>query len=219
MGESFVEVGFGPTNSPARFDLPEARVTAREPAEVPGALAALDSARSAGKWLAGYASYELGYTLEPRLSSQLPKPRRLPLLDFGVFQGPKPAHSASPGGRIGPFHPRWDRNRYAAAFGRVSDYIRAGDIYQANLTFPLDGSWEGAPGAIVAALAARQPVGFAAQVALGDVFLLSRSPELFFALDGPGGIEARPMKGTAPRDEDPARDAAVAATLALDPKN
>ena len=39
--------------------------------------------------------------------------------------------------------------------------------------------------------------------------LVSRSPELFFALDGAGGIEARPMKGTAPRDADPARDAAL----------
>jgi len=47
--------------------------------------------------------------------------------------------------------------------------------------------------------------------------LLSRSPELFFALDGAGGIAARP--GTAPRDPDPRRDAELAAALAVDPKN
>ena len=34
-------------------------------------------------------------------------------------------------------------------------------------------------------------------MALPGATLLSRSPELFFALDGAGGIEARPMKGTA----------------------
>ena len=49
--------------------------------------------------------------------------------------------------------------------------------------------------------------------------LVSRSPELFFALDGTGGIEARPMKGTAPRDADPARDAALRAELGRDVKN
>ena len=83
----------------------------------------------------------------------------------------------------------------------------------------MDGRWRGDPAAIQAALAARQPVGFGALVALGDAVLLSRSPELFFALDGAGGIEARPMKGTAPRDADAGRDAALAAALAADPKN
>ena len=47
--------------------------------------------------------------------------------------------------------------------------------------------------------------------------LLSLSPEQFFTLRD-GVIEARPMKGTAPRRADPAADAAEAAALAADPK-
>ena len=43
--------------------------------------------------------------------------------------------------------------------------------------------------------------------------LVSRSPELFIALDAGGRIEARPMKGTAPRDGDPVRDAELAEEL------
>ena len=99
-GEGFVEVDFGPSVSPARFSAPTGRVTAWEPAEVPAALTALDSALAAGRWPAGYASYELGYALEPRLARLMPERRRLPLLDFGLFPGgPQPRRRAAPGGR------------------------------------------------------------------------------------------------------------------------
>jgi para-aminobenzoate synthetase component 1 len=219
VGEGFIEVDHGPDGRPARFAAPHARVVAREPAEVPAALGALERALAAGDWVAGHASYELGYAFEPRLLPLMPAARRLPLVDFGVFRGPEPAVPAAPGGTLGPFRPRWSAAEYERAFARVAAYIRAGDIYQANLTFPLDGRWSGAPSAIRAALAARQAVGFGALVALDEAVLISRSPELFFALDGAGGIEARPMKGTAPRDADPARDAALAAALGTDAKN
>ena len=210
VGEAYIEVDHGPGGTAARFAAPAARVTARAPEAVPAALAALDAALAGGAWVAGYASYELGYALEARLGPLMPPGRRLPLVDFGVFPaGPGPALPAAPGGALGPFRPRWSRADHAAAFARIADYIRAGDIYQANLTLPMDGRWQGDPAAIGAALAARQPVGFGALVALGETVLVSRSPELFFALDGAGGIEARPMKGTAPRDPDPARDAGL----------
>ncbi|MFO1104880.1 MAG: aminodeoxychorismate synthase component I [Amaricoccus sp.] len=217
---AFIEVDRGPGGAPARFVAPQRRVTAWEPASVPGALAALEAALAEGAWIAGHASYELGYLFEARLAPLLPGGRRLPLLDFGVFaDGPGPARPVAPGGRLGPFRPAWDAARYAAAFDRVADYIRAGDAYQVNLTLPMRGRWAGDPAALRAALAAVQPVGHGALVRFGEAALLSRSPELFFALDGRGGIEARPMKGTAPRDPDPGRDAAAAANLAADPKN
>lgn len=218
--EEHVALDFGPAGRPVRFAAPADRITAREPAAVPGALAALDAALAAGHWVAGYASYELGYALEARLAGLMPPARRLPLVDFGVFpDGPGRPEPAAPGGYLGPLEPRWSGAAYAAAFERAAEYIRAGDVYQVNLTLPLDGRWHGDPAAIGAALARRQPVGFGAHVALGDAVLLSRSPELFFALDGAGGIEARPMKGTAPRDADEGRDARLAAALARDPKN
>jgi len=61
-------------------------IRADRPDQVPAALAALETARATGKWLAGYASYELGYALEPALAGLMPEARRLPLLCFGVFQ-------------------------------------------------------------------------------------------------------------------------------------
>jgi len=218
--DEHVEFEFGPAGVAALFAAPSDRITAREPSAVPRALAALDNALASGHWIAGYASYELGYALEHRLAGLIPADRRLPLLDFGVFpDGPGPVEPHAPGGELGTLRPRWSAEDYAAAFTRAMEYIRAGDIYQVNLTLPLDGSWDGDPAAISAALALRQPVGFGARVALGNTVLLSRSPELFFALDGTGGIETRPMKGTAPRDADARQDAELAAALGRDPKN
>ena len=74
----------------AQFDGAARVIRADDPAEVPAALTALESARAAGKWLAGYASYELGYALEDKLAALIPETRRLPLLCFGVFDGPEP---------------------------------------------------------------------------------------------------------------------------------
>jgi para-aminobenzoate synthetase component 1 len=215
--EPFIEVDRGP-GGPARFARPTGMVVARTLAEVPAALAALDAALARGAWVAGYASYELGYAFEPRLAPLLPA-HRLPLLEFGLFGAPGPVEAADPGGALGPFAPAWDFPAYRTAFERVAEYVRAGDVYQVNLTFPLRGRWGGAPAALAAALARRQPVGHGALVSLPGATLISRSPELFFALDGRGGIEARPMKGTAPRDPDPARDAALRRALASDAKN
>ncbi len=216
----YVEVDCGPAGRPARFEAPADRVTVWDAKDAGDALGRLDAAIAAGAWVAGHASYELGYALEPRLAPLLPSPRRLPLLDFGVFRdGPRTPQRVAPGGALSAFEPRWRPADHAAAFARAADYIRAGDVYQVNLTMPLDGRWRGDPAAIGAALAERQPVGHGARVALGDAVLVSRSPELFFALDGSGSIETRPMKGTAPRDLDAARDAALATALAADPKN
>jgi para-aminobenzoate synthetase component I len=57
-------------------------------------------------------------------------------------------------------------------------------------------------------------VGHGAYADLGQgPVVVSRSPELFFQVDAGGQISTRPMKGTAPRDPDPVRDAAIAAAL------
>ena len=90
--DEHVEFEFGPAGLAAFFAAPSDRITAREPSAVPRALAALDNGLASGHWIAGYASYELGYALEHGLAGLIPADRRLPLLDFGVFpDGPGPA--------------------------------------------------------------------------------------------------------------------------------
>lgn len=210
----------GPSGTGRGFDRPIRLIRADRASEVPAALAALDAARAEGAWLAGYASYELGYALEPRLAARLPEGRRLPLLCFGVYDAPVALTLPAEAGGVERFSPRWDAARYGRAFDTVHEAIGAGDIYQANLTFPIDLEVSGDSGALYAALAARQAVGHGAlvqQAGLPD--LLSRSPELFFRTSAEGVIETRPMKGTQPRSEDAAEDARRRAFLARDEKN
>ncbi|MEX0275971.1 MAG: aminodeoxychorismate synthase component I [Ruegeria sp.] len=210
----------GPAGRGTRFDRPSRIIRADRADEVPQALAALDAARADGSWLAGYASYELGYVLEPRLAKLLPEGRRLPLLCFGVYDAPDRVGLSKDLGEVTGFQPRWDEARYEDAFRSVHEAIGAGDIYQANLTFPIDLTGSGDSAALYAALAAGQPVGHGALVQQdGLPDLLSRSPELFFRTDADGGIETRPMKGTQPRSEDPDEDARLRSFLASDAKN
>jgi len=203
------------------FAAPRALIEARAPAEVPAALAAMDAARAEGHWLAGYASYELGYVLEPRLAPLMPTLCRLPLIRFGVYDAPAAAAPLVAGdAMLGPFTPLWDAARYALAFSQAHDLIGAGDIYQTNLTFRQQASAAGTAGALYAGLSRGQAVGFGVLVEqAGLPALLSRSPELFFRTDAAGIIQTRPMKGTLPRSADPEEDARLRDLLARDPKN
>ena len=99
-------------------------------------------------------------------------------------------------------------------------YIAAGDIYQANLTFPLTATTNTCSESLYAALAVVQPVQHGALVlqdGLPDILL--RTPELFFRTNAQGRIQTRPMKGTQPRHCEPAQDRAHRDFLAIDPKN
>ncbi|QDY69841.1 aminodeoxychorismate synthase component I [Qingshengfaniella alkalisoli] len=206
----------GPSGGPLRFEQPRRIIEAWAPADVPDALEALGRADG---WLAGYCSYELGYALEPRLLSLMPRGRRLPLLRFGVFDGPQDAQMPEAAGSLLAPTPAWSADRYAEAFARLHDYIAAGDVYQANLTFPMEANAEGSAAGLYGALAARQPVGHGALIEQEDLpAILCRSPELFFRVQN-GMIETKPMKGTMPRALDATQDAANRDWLAVDEKN
>lgn len=212
----------GPDGQATLFETAEHVISVAEPRDVDQAFVVLNEAQAAGFWLAGYVSYELGYVLEPKLRRMLPKGRRLPLMQFGVYKSPQAAQALATEGHfeLGAFEPRWSAATYRGAFDRVHRYIGAGDIYQANLTFPLEASVSGDAEALYAALAERQPVGHGAMITQpGLPTILSRSPELFFRTDAEGRIETRPMKGTQPRSEDAAEDARRKAWLAQDEKN
>lgn len=210
----------GPSGAACVFTRPRYLIEAEEPEEVDAALEALDAARADGHWLAGFASYELGYVLEPRLMPLLPAKRRLPLLRFGVFDGPDDAPTITAGAAtLDDFQPQWDAARYAGAFNLVHDYICAGDIYQANLTFPIEMRVSGSAAGLYQKLADVQPVRYGALIEQDGISILSRAPELFFRTDVKGRIETRPMKGTQPRSPDPTEDARRRFFLQTDEKN
>lgn len=204
-------------------------VIARHPGEVPAALARLEALHQTGAWLAGTIAYEAGLVLEPRLAARAAARHGAdgPLLWFGAFAAPVVIPGAQADawlaetageGAIGPLEPQLSPGGYAARFGHIAEAIAAGDIYQANLTMPLAGAWRGDPLAIYAALRARGQGRHGGVVCTGAHWLLSLSPELFFALEG-GAVTVKPMKGTRPRGATAEADAAAAADLVASVKD
>ncbi|WP_404479767.1 aminodeoxychorismate synthase component I [Novosphingobium sp. BL-52-GroH] len=221
------------------YRAPRETVVAMRADEVAGALERIEALSAAGLHLAGYIAYEAGLALEPRLAGLLP-PRTGasgPLLWFGAFEGYETLPAArvadwlaeaagqGPGlgfeqgaPAIGPLEPQVDFGEYRRAFDTLHAAIEAGDIYQANLTFPLAGPWRGDPLALYAALRPRAGAGHGGVVHDGTHWHLSFSPELFFASRGTA-IRVKPMKGTRPRGRDAREDAALRADLAASPKD
>jgi para-aminobenzoate synthetase component 1 len=219
----------GPGNRQICFDNARELVICRHISDVAPALRWLEVARAEGAWIAGFVSYEAGYALEPRLRRLMPAKCDIPLLAFGIYDGPQaqPAPSKSKSAAVegavalDQLEPLISQAQHAEAVARARDYIAAGDCYQVNLTFPMEGHLErGGPLDLYRALQRIQPVGYGAYVDFGlEPVIVSCSPELFFATDSAGRIEARPMKGTAPRHPDPQRDAALAQALGLSVKD
>lgn len=207
------------------FVRPEALIVARDPREFFAGLAAMEEARRQGKWIAGFMAYEAGYLFEKKLAGYATLGRETPLMAFGVFDGPDPAHAlATPRRRLEnePFlaGPRadWSFPEYKVRFERLHWHLRQGDCYQANLTMPIRARWRGDPVAAFWSLIERQPVHYGALVNLGGPVLLSRSPELFFKVDEGGWIETHPMKGTAPRGATPEEDRRIVEEMKADEK-
>jgi para-aminobenzoate synthetase / 4-amino-4-deoxychorismate lyase len=112
-----------------------------------------------------------------------------------------------------------DPAQFSAAIEAIHAALRAGDSYQVNYTYRLEFDVFGSPIALYRRLRARQPVPFGALIALPDGgWVVSCSPELFIEKQR-AMLRARPMKGTAPRSDDPVEDRRAAAFLANDPKN
>ena len=198
------------------FSEPFAVITADVPAQVPAALAAVQTALDQGRHVAGWLGYELGCALEPRLA-----PQQVPgaLLRLGVF-GP-PGEKAPPVfGRAyaGPLRPEWKAGDYESRFSRVKDYIAAGDIYQANLSFRTRFAFAGDPRGLYEQLLPQSGAAHCAYIDCGP-HLLSLSPELFFDLSAGGAITVRPMKGTYPRKLGAVEDVAARAALAASEKD
>ncbi len=209
------------------FAAPSSIIRADTPDEFEPAWDAMQEAHEAGRWLAGYLSYEAGYLLEPKLKPLLPEGPKAPLLCFGVFDGPSDErmhgrsedNAASPSTFLRNPVAQWSFADYAPRFKRLHQHLREGDCYQGNLTFPIHAEWGGDPLVLFNMLAKRQPVRYATYCDLGGPIILSRSPELFFEVDGEGGIETHPMKGTMPRGATPEEDERNRQFLLNDPKN
>lgn len=210
------------------FTQPVREIIALNSDELPAALAAIDEEREKGHYLAGYLSYEAGYSLSAKLT-----PFRQqhtidnPLLQFYAFEAvtrlpPSEVTEAlqqlpESEPYIRNWQPTESEAQYIAKLERIHEYIGAGDTYQVNHTYRVDFDLDGSIDGLYQALRERQKVAFSCLMHLPQRSVLSLSPELFIRKQGTR-LSTKPMKGTTPRGKDDVEDAAILKAMAEDKK-
>jgi para-aminobenzoate synthetase len=110
------------------------------------------------------------------------------------------------------------REQYLADIARSQAELAAGESYEVCLTDQISTDASPDPFDLYRNLRRSNPAPFASYLKLGEVAVVSSSPERFLSVDRERRVEARPIKGTTSRAADPAEDAALKAELTSDEK-
>jgi para-aminobenzoate synthetase/4-amino-4-deoxychorismate lyase len=220
-----------------RFERPAQWLVAHDPSQVAGLLDAAHALAKQGQWCVGWVAYEAAPGLNPHLPVKALPPGQ-PYAVWAVFdtaqawsdesvapqlEGAPDATSES--WATGPWQADLDTAAAQARIAQIHELIRAGEVYQINLTTQTHSAFEGSPASMWAyfmALRRSQPTGYglmldARAACRAPGAILSVSPELFFDWDG-HTLTTRPMKGTAARGLDAQADQAAAEHLRQSPK-
>jgi para-aminobenzoate synthetase component 1 len=101
---------------------------------------------------------------------------------------------------------------YVSQFGKIEDYLHAGDCYQVNYAQRFSAPYEGSEWSAYLRLREVNKAPFSAFVRLPRSTILSLSPERFLLVKE-RRVETKPIKGTRKRDTNPIADAALAKEL------
>ncbi len=124
---------------------------------------------------------------------------------------------AEPGAHVS-FRVGRGRAQYLADIERSQAELAAGESYEVCLTDQISTDASPEPFALYRRLRRANPSPFAAFLRFGDTAIVSSSPERFLSVGRDGAVQARPIKGTISRADDPVEDAARRAELAGDEK-
>ncbi|HAQ62007.1 TPA: hypothetical protein DCR49_08450 [Candidatus Delongbacteria bacterium] len=97
------------------------------------------------------------------------------------------------------------KDEFEEGVSKIKEYIRSGDIYQANLTRKISGKTSLSPFEIAIRLKNSNPVEFGVFAKIEDKYVISTSPERFFRVEN-SVMTAEPIKGTIRRSESDATD-------------
>jgi para-aminobenzoate synthetase len=122
-----------------------------------------------------------------------------------------------PGGHV-TFRVGRGRAQYLADIERSQAELAAGESYEVCLTDQISTDASPDPFALYRRLRRSNPGPFASFLRFGDTAIVSSSPERFLSVGRDGAVQARPIKGTISRADDPAEDEARKAELAADEK-
>lgn len=157
------------------------------------------------RWV-GYLSYDLGRWFE-----SIPAVARddlsLPPFVFVLGHEPAPRRPAKSDGSVGlreagKVRSTFSRDGYLRAVARVIEYVRAGDVFQVNLSQRFTAAAP-SPHRVFQRLAEAGGAHYGALMHFGEFALVCNSPELFLRVtpDPTTGrrVVTRPIKGTRPR--------------------
>ncbi len=116
------------------------------------------------------------------------------------------------------FRPGRGREQYLADIARCQSALGAGESYEVCLTDQIHTDASPDPWQLYRGLRRSNPAPFAAYLKLGELTIVSSSPERFLSVDRDRRVKARPIKGTAPRSADPVEDEATRVELQEDEK-
>ncbi len=159
------------------------------------------------RWL-GYFSYDLKNSLE-----KLPHDQEFfittPLSWFGEFNDIKTIESASlpkskfKNPEVAYVRSNMSKAEYLNKVEKIREYIKNGDIYQANLTRKFYGEFKNECDAYQLFLKLNElsPAPYSAYIKIDDLHIISSSPELFLRVDESGNVITCPIKGSAGKGE------------------
>ncbi len=168
---------------------------------------------SPGAWLISL-SYDFGRRLEPLAQSPTRPPDDRDHPDIVLVRVDALAPQDDSAGafkreyHLDPPDPSQARAAYQSAVASALSRIRAGDIYQVNLTHRLSGAFQGSARALASDLLARARPWHGLYLEFDEPSvrraIVCASPELFLDADlSTGRVLTRPMKGTRPGEGDP----------------
>lgn len=210
------------------------RITVRSAEEVPAAFVAIQAAQAAGYWTALMLDYELGEWFEPALQATArptTEPQAAPtsgaqpaqhrhsrltalVFDSATVERPwdlshtketEATTSATAQASITSVIASLSQEDYLKRIQKIKEWIAQGEVYQINSTFALEIATQGSAQELYRLLANQHPSAHAAFIEDDQQTVLSFSPELFLQRKGTT-LVTRPMKGTAPRSNDPLED-------------
>ncbi len=171
----------------------------------------------------GFLSYELRDDVE-ELPRTLEDDFPWPCLEFTAFgrveewpaaPAPAPAEIVA----ASKLRAHTSRRDYEGRVAAVVEHIRAGDIFQANLTQPFSAEFDGDPRQLFWQLCHQSPAPFAAYCEAADgAAVLCSSPEEFLQVED-DRVRTTPIKGTRPRGTTPLADAALLEQLLASEKD
>ncbi len=192
-----------------------------EYANLPRCFHEMEDALRSGYYLAGFFSYESGYSFEECLTLA-GKKFDFPLLYMGCYRQPVAGRDYfckdNGGSSVYNLHKNITKDDYFLNIEKIRNFIEIGDVYQITYCIKALFDFKGSSYGLYRRLFREQPVPYPAYIHTDNFDILSLSPEMFIYKNG-GFISTKPMKGTWPKKNNLFMDMFSAMRLKYDSKN